>query len=96
VARVQPAWIHSNVSKNGGVVAWMWRNHMVRRPASMANRAAGVTTAHTGCWWFLNQPDIRLKTWTARKKSLAQLLAHRIGHRAVPETLMMELHGRLR
>jgi hypothetical protein len=29
---------------------WKWQNHMVRRLTSMADRAAGATISHTGCW----------------------------------------------
>jgi hypothetical protein len=47
-------------------------------------------------WWCQNQPDVRLRTGLAREKSLVQLLAHRACHRAVPESMVTELHGRLR
>jgi hypothetical protein len=47
-------------------------------------------------WWCLNQPDVRLRAGQAREKSLVQLLAHRACHRAVPESMVTELHGRLR
>jgi hypothetical protein len=68
-------------------------------PSVLADRAAGANTSHTGCrapGGVCYQQDVWFSSRPARGKSLVQLLAHRAGHRALPESVVTELHCRQR